>query len=127
MRKLTIVALAIAVSATVLPAGSAGASHFPHTRCDPSGDSCVSVKKIDGVRILRLGLLFRYFPRHDVCVKGPADERTCHTYRTRRLHGGTWGSSIDWRANYPFEGDGIYKVSWRVDGSSIGALKFHVG
>lgn len=126
MRKPTIVVLALVVSATVLPVGVAGANHFPHTRCDPSGDSCVSVKKINGVRMLRLGLLFRYFPRHDVCVKGPDGGRTCHTYRTRKLPSGLWGSSIDWREHFPFQGRGTYRVVWRAQGHAVGFLKFHV-
>ena len=70
MKKLIVFALAIVVSATLLPTATAGASHFPDTKCSSSGDYCVSVKKINGVRRLRLGMLFEYFPKHDVCVKG---------------------------------------------------------
>jgi hypothetical protein len=125
MKRLTVIALAVVVSATVLPAGSAVADHSPHTRCDPSGDVCVSVKKIDGVRRLRLAMLFKYFPKHEVCVKGPEGERTCHTYRTRRIQG-LWGSSIDWRTNYPFQGRGIYRVVWRTESGFFAALRFHV-
>ena len=126
MKRTTVLVLAIAVTVTMLPAGSAGASHYPHTKCSSSGDYCVSVKKIDGVRRLRLAMLFKYFRRHEVCVKGPEDVKTCHTYRTRRLASGLWGSSIDWRANYPFQGDGRYRVSWRTRSGPLTALKFHV-
>jgi hypothetical protein len=127
MKKALVVATVFVISTTVLPAGSAGATHFPHTRCDISGDSCVSVRRINGVRRLRLLLLFRYFPKHEVCVKGPEGDRTCHTYRTRRLFGGGWGSTIAWREHYPFEGRGVYRVVWRSHGQPVGSLKFHVG
>jgi hypothetical protein len=112
------------MSAIVLPARTAGASHFPHTKCASSGDYCVSVKKIDGVRKSRVGML-RYFRRHEVCVKGPTGERTCHTYRTRRLFNGAWGSSIDWREHYPFEGHGVYRVAWRSRDRTFATLRFH--
>ena len=125
MKKLIVFALAIVVSATLLPAATAGASHFPDTKCSSSGDYCVSVKKVNGVRRLRLGMLFEYFPQHDVCVKGPGGERTCHTYRTRKI-GGLWGSSIDWRENYPFQGRGTYRVAWRSESGPLAALRFHV-
>jgi hypothetical protein len=126
MRRLTIAALVLVVGTGMLPTGSASADHFPHTKCDPSGDSCVSVRKIDGRRMLRLGLLFRYFPKHEVCVKGPDGGRTCRNYRTRRMSTGIWGSSVDWRENYPFQGRGTYRVVWRAQGHAIGVLKFHV-
>lgn len=125
LRKLTVIAIAVVLASTLLPVGVAGANHSPHTRCDPSGDSCISVKKINGVRRLRLGMLFRYFPKHMVCVKGPSGERTCHSYRTRKIRG-LWGSSIDWRKNYPFDGRGIYRVAWRNEFGPHGSLKFHV-
>jgi hypothetical protein len=127
MKKALVVAAVLVMSATLIPAGSAGATHFPHTKCDISDDSCVSVKRINGVRRLRLLLLFRYFPKHEVCVKAPEGERTCHTYRTRRLYGGGWGSTIAWRKHYPFEGRGIYRVVWRTQGTPVGTLRFHVG
>lgn len=125
MKKGTIVALALLVTATLFPINSAVADHFQDTKCASSGDSCISVRKVDGIRRLRLGMLSRYFPRHEVCVKGPNDDRTCNTYRTRKL-GGAWGSSVDWRENYPFEGRGIYVVKWRSSFGPIGFLKFHV-
>jgi hypothetical protein len=116
--------LALVLVASTFPAGVAGASEFPHTKCDPSGDSCVSVRKIKGVRMLRLVMLFRYVKKHQVCVKGPHGKRTCHTYRTRKFNG-WWGSSINWRKSFPFEGPGVYRVTWHAP-SSWGSLKFRV-
>jgi hypothetical protein len=127
MKRPTALAIALIVGAAVLAPGSAGATHFPHTRCDPSGDTCVSVKKINGVRLLRLGMLFKYFKKHEVCVKGPGEPRTCNNYRSRRLSSGLWGSSVDWREHYPFLGPGLYRVAWRAQGHAVGWLKFHVG
>jgi hypothetical protein len=96
---------------------------FPHTWCSPSGDYCVSVKKVDGVRRLRLGMLAEYYREHEVCVRGPEDVRTCHAYRTRRF-GELWGSSVDWRKHYPFQGPGIYRVEWRTEFGRLTSLKF---
>ena len=128
MRKMLVAALLVGlVSTGLMPAAAGG---FPHTRCDPSGDACISVKRIDGVRRLRILMLFRYVPRHDVCVRKiepRRGDRTCHTYRVRRLPGGVFGSSVAWRDNYPFEGRGVYRASWWSDGQSWGALKFRVG
>jgi hypothetical protein len=125
MLKRVVVVLGVVMTASLLPAGSASADHFRDTKCAASGDYCVSVKKVDGVRRLRLGTLFRYFPRHELCVKGPADDRTCTTYRTRRIRG-VWGSSIDWRDQFPFEGRGIYRVTWRTESGPLSSLRFHV-
>jgi len=128
VRTLTIATLAVVVVLTVVPAGSATATHFPHTKCSPSGDYCVSVKKINGVRRLRLGMLFKYFPKHEICVKKRgAASGTCHTYRTRKGSSGLWSSSIDWRKNYPFQGRGVYRVVWRTDSGPLTSLRFHVG
>jgi hypothetical protein len=127
MKSLVVVALLVGL----LPTGwSATAREFPDTRCDRSGDGCISVKRIDGVRKLRIVMLFRYVPRHEVCVRKvepQRGDRTCHTYRARRLFGGGFGSSVAWREHYPFEGRGIYRASWWSDGQSWGALQFRVG
>jgi hypothetical protein len=129
VKRLIIATLLVGLVAGLFSA-TAAAEEFPHTRCDPSGDSCISVRKIDGVRRLRIGMLFRYVPRHEVCVRKVEPrrgERTCHTYRARRLPSGLFGSSVDWRAHYPFEGRGVYRASWWADGHPWGALKFRVG
>jgi hypothetical protein len=128
VRRTAAVIVAFVFAAAILPTGVAGATHHPHTKCSPSGDYCVSVKKIDGVRMLRLGMLFKYFPKHEVCVKQKgADERTCITYRTRKLSSGLWGSSVDWREHYPFEGRGVYRVAWRAQSRWLTSLTFHTG
>jgi len=124
-----VVAVLLAGMVAGLLSTPAVAGEFPHTRCDPSGDSCISVRKIDGVRRLRVGMLFRYVRRHEVCIRKVEPQRgdqTCHTFRARRLHGGIFGSSVDWRENYPFEGRGVYRASWWSDGNPWGALKFRV-
>jgi hypothetical protein len=85
------------------------------------------VRKVDGVCRLRIGLAAKFFERHRLCVTGPEDEPTCHTYRIRDL-GATFGSTIAWRKNFPFEGEGAYTVVWKfIGGGRIGrALGFHV-
>jgi len=115
----------LAVAAGPVPAS---ATHLPLDACSPSGDVCKSVRRVDGVRRLRIMLAADYFERFRLCVTGPDASPTCHTYRIRDL-GATFGSSIAWRANFPFEGPGEYKVVWKsIGGGWIGrALGFHVG
>lgn len=124
----SIVTLLIVLTVVAAPTGAASAGHLPLDTCSPSGDVCKSVRRVDGVRRLRIMLAADYFERFRLCVTGPEDSPTCHTYRIRDL-GATFGSSIAWRANFPFEGPGDYKVVWKfIGGGWIGrALGFHVG
>lgn len=121
----TLMAVLVVVAGPTVPAS---ASHLPLDACSPSGDVCKSVRRVDGVRRLRIMLAADYFERFRLCVTGPDASPTCHTYRIRDL-GATFGSSIAWRANFPFEGRGDYKVVWKfIGGGWIGrALSFHVG
>jgi len=121
----TLLAVLVVVAGPTVPAS---ASRLPLDACSPSGDVCKSVRRVDGVRRLRIMLAADYFERFRLCVTGPDASPTCHTYRIRDL-GATFGSSIAWRANFPFEGRGDYKVVWKfIGGGWIGrALGFHVG
>ncbi|MGZ8580901.1 MAG: hypothetical protein ACXWW9_06420 [Actinomycetota bacterium] len=121
----TLMTASLTLALTVAPAS---AQHLPSEACSPSGDVCRSVRKVDGVRRLRIFLAAEYFERYRLCVTGPDDTASCHTYRIRDL-GATFGSSIAWRANFPFEGPGAYTVVWRfIGGGRIGrALGFHGG
>jgi hypothetical protein len=118
----------LAVLVVAAAPAPASASHLPLDACSPSGDVCKSVRRVDGVRRLRIMLAADYFERFRLCVTGPDASPTCHTYRIRDL-GATFGSSIAWRANFPFEGRGDYKAVWKfIGGGWIGrALGFHVG
>lgn len=124
----SVVALLATLAVVAGPAGPAAADHLPLDACSPSGDVCKSVRRVDGVRRLRIMLAADYFERFRLCVTGPSGSPTCHTYRIRDL-GATFGSSIAWRANFPFEGRGDYKVVWKfIGGGLVGrALGFHVG
>jgi len=118
--------MAVTLCATLLSVPAA-AHHRPLEACSPSGDVCKSVRRVDGERRLRIALAAEYFERFRLCVTGPADEPTCHTYRVRDL-GPVFGASILWRSNFPFEGPGAYTVAWKFTGGGrIGrALGFHV-
>ena len=122
-----VAALTGALAITTLTGALASASHLPREACSPSGDVCKSVRKVDGVRRLRISLAAEYFERYRLCVSGPEDVATCHRYRIRDL-GASFGSTIAWRANFPFAGSGAYTVVWKlIGGGRIGrALGFHV-
>ena len=124
----SVAALLTVLAVVAGPTVPASADHLPLDACSPSGDVCKSVRRVDGVRRLRIMLAADYFERYRLCVTGPDGSPVCHTYRTRDL-GATFGSSIAWRANFPFEGRGDYKVVWKfIGGGRIGrALGFHVG
>jgi hypothetical protein len=125
-RIVTAVTLVLVIGA--LSAGPAAADHLPLEACSPSGDVCKSVRKVDGVRRLRIGLAAKFFARYRLCVTGPDRATTCHRYRIRE-RGSSFGSSIAFRAHFPFAGPGAYRVVWRfIGGGRIGrALGFHVG
>lgn len=125
MKKLV---LLVAAASLLVPAGVAQASHRPKTYCSPSGDICMSTKMVDGKRVLRIGLIEKYFDRYRLCVIAPDGTRECHNFRIER-QGRAYGDSVNWRNNFDPRGRGAYTVIWKSlpDGSRVGKrLGFHV-
>ena len=113
MKKLIAALTIITALSLALPAA---ADHRPKTHCSESGDFCVSVRKVDGVRKLRIALAAKYFSRYTLCVTGPNGDRTCKDFRIEQRDNGTFGDSVRWRQHFPDEGAGAYTVIWKNDG-----------
>ena len=118
-------ALVIAALWGTLLATPISAHHLPAAGCSESGDSCYTARRVEGIRRLGVFLVEKYFDRYRLCVNGPENVDRCHGYRIREM-GSSYGSSIRWRADFPFEGRGSYRVVWRLDGRRLATQGFHV-
>lgn len=124
-----IVVTVAAASFLAVMAPGAEAHHRPSAFCSESGDVRQSVRKVDGVRRLRIALAERYFERFYLCVRDPDGGEVCESHRIRERSDGTFGRSVAWRNHIWFQRTaGPYIVRWLLpDGASIGAkLGFHV-
>jgi hypothetical protein len=122
MRRFAVLASLAVLMSLPIPAG---AHHRPNNHCSPSGDVCLSTRKVDGIRWLRIGLAARYFDRYTLCVRAPDGSRECHRFRITD-QGATFGSSIRWGRHFPLKGAGAYAVSWSTGGHRVGRiLGFH--
>ncbi len=124
MRTLTL-CLAAALVVTLAP--PAGAGHRPNQHCSESGDVCVSAKRVDGVRRLRIGMAAKYFAHYNLCVRGPEGGRKdCKAFEISKRDDGTYGDSVRWGRHFENEGQGAYTVTWEADGYQSPQLGFHV-
>jgi hypothetical protein len=105
---------------------TAEASHDkPTTYLSPTGDLFQSVKKVDGVRRLRISLAEKFFEEFKLCVRAPDDTRVCKVFEIQD-HGATPGRSVRWNRQFPNKGLGAYVVIWRTGGHQVGKrLGFH--
>ncbi len=110
MKTVIVVVISALAAASCLPAA---AKHRPTVFCSETGDYCVSAKREDGVRKLRIALAAKYFSRYRLCVTGPNDDRTCKTFRIESMGNGIYGDVVAWRRHFPDEGPGAYKVRWK--------------
>lgn len=123
IRKILLGVTAVAIALPILPAG---ASHRPQSKCSASGDVCQSVRKVDGVRKLKITLQSDYFERYRLCVKNPDGATTCKGFRISES-GEQFGDTVRWRKHFPHGGEGAYNVTWKVDGGRVGSrLGFHI-
>jgi hypothetical protein len=129
LHTLRMVAITCAAAVLVVAAGPAAeAQHRPNIYCSESGDLCQSVRKVDGVRKLRILLAARYFETFHLCVDRPDGVRLCAPYRIRARNDGTFGRSVNWFKDWGGRYTGAYTVSWWVGDDRIGRkLGFHVG
>ena len=119
----TLVGAAIAL---LMSAAPAVANHRPNSACSESGDVCISAKKDNGVRKLKITLGAKYFNRYKLCVTTPDDERTCKRFKIGKT-GGVYGDSVRWDTHFPDGGSGAYDAVWRQGGNKLGGetLGFH--
>jgi hypothetical protein len=118
------VSLLVALFAGLLPV-PAQASHKPNGACSESGDVCVSAKRRNGERKLRIGLAAKYFDSYKLCVVAPDDSRECIKRNIKDM-GQTYGDSVNWSTHFTDAGAGAYKAIWRQGGNRLGkVLGFH--
>ena len=125
MRRIVTLTLMATLLLLALPR-AAEAHHLPNSYCSSTGDICQSVRRVNGIRMLRISLAAKYFNRYTLCVKAPDGTRACHR---SYIHdqGVTFGSSVRWHRHFPNKGPGAYVVTWSSGGHRVGArLGFHV-
>ena len=97
--------LAVLIPATSL---SAPAAYAAQAYCSPTGDYCTSAKKVNGVRLLRLGT-FSFRGGVTFCVEPPRGSTKCVATRLRASRG-LYEASIRWSGVFPDRGSGVYQV-----------------
>ena len=124
LRRTMVAFTAIALLSVLIP--QAGASHRPTRFCSESGDVCLSTRKVEGIRKLRISLAAEYFEKFRLCVNAPEGTRTCKVFEIRDT-GPAFGRSVRWRRHFPNKGPGAYNVNWRqLNGDLIGRrMAFH--
>jgi hypothetical protein len=122
----------IVVTAVLLVAGGAAAAEAAQrptriaSHCSESGDVCYGIFRRDGAVFLDITTFARYFERYRLCVVGPRGRVACRSFPIRR-QAQLWGSSVRWHTNFPREGPGRYRVTWRLGSRPLGpALTFRV-
>jgi hypothetical protein len=81
MRRIVTLTLMATLLLLALPR-AAEAHHLPNSYCSSTGDICQSVRRVNGIRMLRISLAAKYFNRYTLCVKAPDGTGT---FRTRVL------------------------------------------
>ena len=119
--------LAAVLLATPFAVAAGGAAPIPGKAiaayCSPSGDVCFGVFRRSGVVYLDLTTFARYFGRYRLCVDGPVGREVCKSFPIRK-RGANYGSSVRWSTNYPREGAGVYRVTWKLQQRLGPTLKF---
>ncbi len=117
---------AIVMVASLLIAVPVSAHHVAPSSCTPSGDQCVSARKVDGIRKLRIGLAGPYYQRYRLCVRAPGGTRSCKRFSIEK-DGYFYGDSVRWARQFPRKGPGRYTVTWRHSGGVLaGRAGFHI-
>jgi hypothetical protein len=99
--------------------------------CSPSGDVCYGVFARRKLVLLRITTAAHYFAQYTLCVKGPgggaAGIERCGSFPVFRQSGSTWGSTVRHARQYPVVGAGIYRVTWKSNGTRLGpTLRFRL-
>ena len=103
-------------SATAAPSGRIA------SRCSASGDSCYGIFNDRGDVIrFQLTLAAKYYDRYWICVKPPAGRGapTCKSFPVKRT-GSLYGGAVRWERNFPWIGQGRYRVTWKPGPQALG-------
>ena len=105
--------LALMLVAAALATGAQAKDRQLGGGCSESGDVCTQVFTEGGVLFLNMNLAAKYFSSYKLCVTGPKG-KVCKTFQVRgpAKKGDTYHSKVAWRANFPYQGAGAYKVDW---------------
>ena len=87
--------------------------------CSPSGDLCYGIRKERGAIVLRIDTIARYFNRYTLCVTSPTARRVCGRFPVFKS-GPLWTSRVRWQRQFPDDGPGRYRVSWRLGSNPLG-------
>jgi hypothetical protein len=68
MRRIVTLTLMATLVLLSLPR-AAEAHHLPNSYCSSTGDICQSVRRVNGIRMLRISLAAKYFNRYTLCVR----------------------------------------------------------
>ena len=101
----------------------ASATHAPQIYCDPEGDYCYEVERVDGERTLSLySSVFQ--GRYKVCVTAPDKTRRCRTAQLEKVESSEiYADSMQW----PDTDVGAYSARWKKAGNNLGPrLGWHV-
>lgn len=131
-RDLITVTVCASLLLAVLPP-PAQADHKPTSYCSETGDICQSVRKVDGVRKLKIVMTAKYFGRFYLCVlPSKLELQECRKFRVKAWDDGLYGRSVPWPRKWDLSDKGAYTVKWRRvqeqpwPGPVIGkALGFH--
>jgi hypothetical protein len=91
----------------------------PSAYCSRSGDLCYGIHHKRGAVVLRIDTFARYFGRYTLCVTSPRGRRVCGRFPVFR-NGPIWSSTVRWHRQFPNDGPGRYRVSWRLGESPLG-------
>jgi hypothetical protein len=121
MRRLLVAVCLAAVTCTTATAAPDGRIA---ARCSASGDSCYGIFKDRGNVIrFQLTLAAKYYNRYRICVKPPPGSlqpgTTCKSFPVKKT-GSLYGGAVSWERNFPGQGSGRYRVTWKPGAQAVG-------
>jgi hypothetical protein len=118
---------ALAFGAATVPGAGADAERRAvlDSFCSETGDYCLAIKsKGNKVKLQIASVAFS--GEYKLCVKGP-ETKKCGKFSLSQ-DGTGWSDSVNWNRVFGYEGDGAYKVVWKLGGQKLGrTLAFQFG
>ena len=117
LRGVKIALLAALAAALLVPAAQAK-DRLIVGGCSESGDVCTSIEVKSGSLMFEITTAANYFLSYRLCVKGPKS-KVCKTFPMREADRGSYSSKVRWRGNFPYQGAGLYKVTWQYSAKTL--------